>query len=76
MRAEISSGALAQAMDVALAESHQAVDNAVRSVFELARSLEFLTDAIGRFNADTQHQIGEWQHMRLGREVIASEWSE
>ena len=76
MRAEISRSAVAQSMDLALADAQQSVDNAVRAVFELARSLEFLTEAIGRFNDDTRHQMGAWQNLRLGRELGASESTE
>lgn len=40
------------AEQVALADAWRAVDNAVRSIFELARSLEFLSDAIHRVEAE------------------------
>ena len=73
MRTETSNGAVAQAMDVALADAQRAVDNAVRTMFELARSLEFLTDAIGRFHEDTRDQTGEWQTLRTGPEGGVSE---
>ena len=37
-------------------EAGRAVDHAIRSIFELATSLEFLSDAIRRFNAESKGQ--------------------
>jgi hypothetical protein len=50
----------------AFEEARRAMDNAVRSIFELARSLEFLGDAIGSCHTETLRQLGEWQRIRIG----------
>jgi hypothetical protein len=52
------------AEQVALAEAWRAVDNAVRSIFELARSLEFLGDAIQRLEADPLLEYQESDYSR------------
>jgi hypothetical protein len=50
----------------AFEEARRAMDNAVRSIFELARSLEFLGDAIGSCHTEARRQLGEWQRIRIG----------
>ena len=52
------------AEQLALAEAWQAVDNAIRSIFELARSLEFLSDAIQRVEAEP---VLEFREVENGR---------
>jgi len=37
------------------------MDHAVMAIFELAFSLESLSDAISRFKAETYRQLREWQ---------------
>lgn len=59
------------AAEAALKEVERAVDDAVRSIFELARSLEFLTDAIGGLRDETRRQLEEWQDIRAGAEDAA-----
>lgn len=49
---------------VALANAWRAVDDAVRSIFELARSLEFLGDAIRHFDADPMLDFREAERGR------------
>lgn len=49
---------------VALANARRAVDNAVRSIFELARSLEFLGDAIRHFDTDPMLDFREAERGR------------
>lgn len=52
------------AEQVALAEAWRAVDNAVRSIFELARSLELLSDAISRLDAEPFLEFRESENRR------------
>lgn len=49
---------------VALANAWRAVDDAVRSIFELARSLEFLGDAIRHFDTDPMLDFHEVERGR------------
>jgi hypothetical protein len=55
------------AEQVALAEAWRAVDNAVRSIFELARSLEMLGDAIQRLESDPllEYQESDYSRYRV-----------
>lgn len=48
----------------ALADAWRAVDNAIRSIFELARSLEFLSDAIERLESDPLLEYQESDYSR------------
>jgi hypothetical protein len=52
------------AEQIALTNAWTAVDNAVRSIFELARSLEFLTDAIQRFESEPILEFREIDNAR------------
>ena len=52
------------AEQIALAEAWRSVDNAVRSIFELARSLEFLSDAIRRLDAEPFLEFRETENWR------------
>jgi hypothetical protein len=52
------------AEQVALAEAWRSVDNAVRSIFELARSLELLGDAIQRFETEPLLEYQESDYSR------------
>ena len=52
------------AEQLALAHARRAVDNAVRSIFELARSLEFLSDAIRGFETDPIIEFREIDNAR------------
>jgi len=45
------------AAQVALADVQRARDNAVRSIFELAQSLEFLSEAITRANSEMHRRL-------------------
>ena len=49
---------------LALADAWRSVDNAVRSIFELARSLELLSDAIQRLEAEP---VLEFREIENGR---------
>lgn len=49
---------------LALADAWRAVDNAVRSIFELARSLEVLSDAIQRLEAEPVLEFREIENTR------------
>jgi len=46
---------------VATQSARRALDHAVMAIFELAFSLESLTDAIGRLNAEASCQLAEYQ---------------
>lgn len=61
---ESSAGARPSAEQAALDEAWRAVDNAVRSIFELARSLEFLSDAIRRVEAEPLLEYQESDYAR------------
>ena len=52
MSVSIHNRSVTMAAQVALADAERARDNAVRSIFELARSLEFLREAITRANGE------------------------
>jgi hypothetical protein len=52
------------AEQLALAEAWRAVDNAVRSIFELAHSLERLRDAIRRVEAEPVVEFREVENAR------------
>jgi hypothetical protein len=53
----IVNGASSAPAESALRDLQRSTDNAVMSIFELARSLEFLNEAIGQFNADGGPQL-------------------
>lgn len=59
------------AEQVALDDAWRAVDNAVRSIFELARSLEFLSDAIQRLEAEPMLEFREVENSRTRFSVEA-----
>ena len=61
---EIPSRSRASAEQLALADAWRAVDNAVRSIFELARSLEFLSDAIQSLEAEPALEFREVENAR------------
>jgi hypothetical protein len=63
---EIVNNARVTAEELAVQEARLAADRAVMSIFELAFSLESLSDAIGRFNSETRRQLREWQHADVG----------
>ena len=48
--------------EIAVQDARHAADHAVMAIFELAFSLESLSDAISRFKAETYRQLREWQH--------------
>lgn len=52
------------AEQLALADAWRAVDNAVRSIFELAHSLERLRDAIRRVEAEPVMEFREVENAR------------
>ena len=47
----------ARAAEAALGDAQRAMDNAVRTMFELAFRLEFLREAIERANTETCRQL-------------------
>ena len=47
--------------EIAVQDARHAADHAVMAIFELAFSLESLSDAISRFKAETYRQLREWQ---------------
>jgi len=59
---EIVSGTAPRPEEIAVQDARQAADHAVMAIFELAFSLESLSDAISRFKAETHRQLREWQH--------------
>jgi len=61
---ELLEGVRPSAEQVALVHARHAVDNAVRSIFELARSLEFLSDAIRGFETDPIIEFREIDNAR------------
>jgi transposase len=60
--AEISIDRRPPAENVTIQDARRAMDHAVMAIFELAFSLESLSDAISRFKAETYRQLREWQH--------------
>ena len=60
--AEILIGKRPPAEKVTIQDARRAMDHAVMAIFELAFSLESLSDAISRFKAETYRQLREWQH--------------
>ena len=59
---EIVSGIAPSPEEIAVQDARHAADHAVMAIFELAFSLESLSDAISRFKAETYRQLREWQH--------------
>jgi hypothetical protein len=53
-------GSLVAATQVAVQNARRAADHAVMAIFELAFLLESLDDIIGRYNAETERQVGNW----------------
>ena len=56
-----ASGSLAAATQSAVETARRAADHAVMAIFELAFLLESLDDVIGRYNAETERQLGVWR---------------
>ena len=59
---ETLSPAIATVEQTAVERSRRAADHAVRSIFELAALLDFLSEAIERYHAETPHPSGHWPH--------------
>jgi len=57
---EMVNGSLVAATQVAVQNARRAADHAVMAIFELAFLLESLDDIIGRYNAETERQMGNW----------------
>ena len=51
---------------VTIRDARRAMDHAVMAIFELAFSLESLTDAIGRFKAEAPSELREYQEVGVG----------
>ena len=56
-----ANGSLPTATQIAVETARRAADNAVMAIFELAFLLESLDDVIGRYNAETERQLGSWR---------------
>jgi len=59
--AKTANGSLATATQFAVETARRAADHAVMAIFELAFLLESLDDVIGRYNAETERQLGGWR---------------
>ena len=59
---ETPTAAISTGEQSALERAQRAADNAVRSIFELAKLLEFLSEAIERYHAETLRELREWPH--------------
>ena len=59
--------------EIAVQDARHAADHAVMAIFELAFSLESLTDAIGRFKAEAPSELREYQEAGVGiNDVLSS----
>ena len=54
------------AAKVTIRDARRAMDHAVMAIFELAFSLESLTDAIGRFKAEAPWEVRQYQEAGVG----------
>ena len=58
---------------VTMGDARRAMDHAVMAIFELAFSLESLTDAIGRFKAEAPWEVRQYQEAGVGiNDVLSS----
>ena len=64
--AEISIDRRPPAENVTIQDARRAMDHAIMAIFELAFSLESLTDAIGRFKAEGPWELRQYQDAGVG----------
>ena len=61
------------ATEAALAEAQRAMDNAIRTMFELAYRLEFLREAIERANTEMRSQVRDYGRISGHDQPISAE---